>query len=127
MSEKNNIVPENIKAAMYDLIESSSIDIDDETEERLEPDIATDVAVHNLELGSLIHTVSVDAIAELLIEKGIITEEEYKNAMYLKLLGNADLVEDVALRAAALKSVIYSNGDPVDNTNTEGLSTKNHM
>lgn len=127
MSKKNNIVPENVKAAMYDLIESSSIDIDDETEERLEPDIATDVAVHNLELGSLIHTVSVDAIAELLIEKGIITEEEYKNAMYLKLLGNVDLVEDIALRAAALKSVIYPNGDPTDNTNTEDLSTKNHM
>ena len=85
------------------------------------------MAVHNLELGSLIHTVSVDAIAELLIEKGIITEEEYKNAMYLKLLGNADLVKDVALRAATLKSVIYPNGEPADNTNTEDLSTKNHM
>lgn len=109
MSE-NNSIPENVMHALYELIESSAIEIDDKTEERLEPDIADAVGIHNLELSSLIQTVSVDALAELLIQKGIITKDEYENAMYLKLLDNADLVKNFALRAASLKSIIYPDG-----------------
>ena len=109
MSENNNI-PENVIYALYELIESSAIEIDDKTEKRLESDIADAVSIHNLELSSLIQTVSVDALAELLIQKDIITKDEYENAMYLKLLANADLVKNFALRAASLKSIIYPDG-----------------
>ena len=120
MSDTKNTIPENIMNAMFDLMSSAEIEMDDKTEERLEPDIATEVSIHHLELSSLIQTVSVDALAELLIKKGIITEEEYKNTMYVKLFECADLVKNFALRAAALKSIIYPDGKiPTENTNIE--------
>ena len=119
MSDIKNAIPENIMNAMFDLMSSAEIEMDDKTEERLEPDIATEVSIHHLELSSLIQTVSVDALAELLIKKGIITEEEYKNTMYVKLLEYADLVKNFALRAAALKSIIYPDGKIPTNDNTE--------
>lgn len=119
MSDTKNTIPENIMNAMFDLMSSAEIEMDDKTEERLEPDIATKVSIHHLELSTLIQTVSVDALAELLIKKGIITEEEYKNTMYVKLLEYADLVKNFALRAAALKSIIYPDGKIPTNDNTE--------
>ena len=120
MSDTKNTIPENIMNAMFDLMSSAEIEMDDKTEERLEPDIATKVSIHHLELSTLIQTVSVDALAELLIKKGIITEEEYKNTMYVKLLEYADLVKKFALRAAAIKSIIYPDGKiPTENTNIE--------
>lgn len=120
MSDTKNTIPENIMNAMFDLMSSAEIEMDDKTEERLEPDIATEISIHHLELSSLIQTVSVDALAELLIKKGIITEEEYKNTMYVKLFEYADLVKNFALRAAALKSIIYPDGKiPTENTNIE--------
>ena len=119
MSDIKNTIPENIMAAMFDLMSSAEIEMDDKTEERLEPDIATEVSIHHLELSNLIQTVSVDALAELLIKKGIITEEEYKNTMYVKLLEYADLVKNFALRAVALKSIIYPDGKIPTDVNTE--------
>ena len=124
MSDIQNTIPENIMNAMFDLMSSAEIEMDDKTEERLEPDIATEISIHHLELSSLIQTVSVDALAELLIKKGIITEEEYKNTMYVKLLENADLVKNFALRAAALKSIIYPDGKIPTNDNTEDNDNK---
>ena len=119
MSDTKNTIPKNIMNAMFDLMSSAEIEMDDKTEERLEPDIATEVSIHHLELSTLIQTVSVDALAELLIKKGIITEEEYKNTMYVKLLEYTDLVKNFALRAAALKSIIYPDGKIPTNDNTE--------
>ena len=124
MSDTKNTIPENIMNAMFDLMSSAEIEMDDKTEERLEPDIATEINIHHLELSSLIQTVSVDALAELLIKKGIITEEEYKNTMYVKLLECADLVKNFALRAAALKSIIYPDGKIPTNDNTEDNDNK---
>ena len=118
MSENNNI-PENVIHALYELIESSAIEIDDKTEKRLESDIVDAVSIHNLELSSLIQTVSVDALVELLIQKDIITKDEYENAMHLKLLANADLVKNFALRAASLKSIIYPDGKMSTNDTEE--------
>lgn len=124
MSDIKNAIPENIMNAMFDLMSSAEIEMDDKTEERLEPDIATEISIHHLELSSLIQTVSVDALAELLIKKGIITEEEYKNTMYVKLLEYADLVKKFALRAAAIKSIIYPDGKVPTNDNTEDNDNK---
>ena len=124
MSDIKNAIPENIMNAMFDLMSSAEIEMDDKTEERLEPDIATEISIHHLELSSLIQTVSVDALAELLIKKGIITEEEYKNTMYVKLLEYADLVKKFALRAAAIKSIIYPDGKVSTNDNTEDNDNK---
>ena len=124
MNDTKNTIPENIMNAMFDLMSSAEIEMDDKTEKRLEPDIATEISIHHLELSSLIQTVSVDALAELLIKKGIITEEEYKNTMYAKLIENSDLVKNFALRAAALKSIIYPDGKIPTDDNTEDSDNK---
>lgn len=112
-------IPEEVMAATFNLIESCSIEIDDSIDEKIEPSMLSIINDHNLELGSVIQTASVDALVELLIEKGIISNEEYQNNFLLKLIENKDIIENLALRANDLKNdMMCNNTDDLNDNNT---------
>lgn len=115
-------IPVEVMKATSDLIESCSIEVDDSIDEKFNPIILSRINEHNLELNSLIHTASASALAELLVNKGIITKEEYQNSLYLKLIENKDIVENLALKAHTLKSAMMHENNAESNENDTDIT-----
>lgn len=99
-------VPLKVVKATSDLIDSCVIEIDADSDIKIDSVLSNKISEHNLELGSLIRTVSLEALLGLLIDKEIITKEEYQNNLYLKFIENKDTLESLALRAHTLRSAI---------------------